>query len=95
MDEPKEIWVFDYYSPKVIGPCKVVEVSDGHNCLRYKHNDSARGVCIIPRDKSSCTKKQAVEACYKHHERKIKREQEELNERIRLLKKFYSEELYG
>ena len=91
MDEPKEIWTFDHSNFKVMGPHEILGEMD--NYWRYKHNDSAF-IYFRPKSEATYTKKEAVEACYRHHEKRLKQEQEDLDEKKRLLKKFYSEELY-
>jgi hypothetical protein len=93
MDKPKEIWVFSTINPEITGPFTVTgEACDGI-CWSY---DNANGnSCIVIKSQTGFSRKQAVEACYKYHEGLIKQERKRLNERKRLLKKFYSEELYG
>lgn len=91
-EKPKEMWKFDTYVPQIMGPGKIVGRSDDGNYWYYEY-DGYRYTCH--KDKVIHTRRQAVEACYKYHEKKIKQEQKKLNERKRLLKKFYSEELYG
>jgi hypothetical protein len=93
MNEPKKIWLFDHYNPKIIGPCEIVRVIEDGNCLCYKHDNSAF-VQLIPKDKAIYTRKQAVKECYKYHEERIKQKHQKLNKEMQLLKKFYLEELY-
>lgn len=94
MNKPKEIWVFSNYNFKVIGPCTIVGENDDGDCWKYEHS-SSNYTYLVPKDKVFLNRKQAVEACYKYHDELIKQAQANLNERKRLLKNFYSEELYG
>ena len=92
MKEPKEIWVFNRYGLHVTGPFTISGEVRGDN--RWLYN--AHGLLwAVPKNEIGFTRKQAVEACYKYHEKKIKQERKKLDEKARLLKKFYSEELYG
>ena len=95
MDKPKEMWVFNSFALGVIGPCEIIGESADGSCWRYKRSDYTHMICLIHKDRAISTRKQAVEACYKYHEKEINQEQKKLDERMRLLKKFYSEELYG
>lgn len=92
MDKPKEVWWFDkwFASRPATGPYKVIR-GKKHLWVVIKGQDMLH----IPKEDAYPTKKEAVIAHYKYNEEMIKQEQEELNERMRLLKKYYSEELYG
>lgn len=91
--QPKEIWVFGTINPEITGPFTVTgEACDGI-CWAYNNNIN-NNFCIVVKFQTGLTRKQATEACYKYHEKAIKRERERLSKRKRLLKKFYLEELY-
>ena len=94
MDKPKEIWVFDHYNPKIMGPATITGESPCGRYLYYRIPGNYH-VYIIPKNEAILTRKQAAEACCEYYGKKIKQEQKELDEKKRLLGEFYLEELYG
>jgi hypothetical protein len=90
-EKPEEVWWFDRWiaSRPVTGPYRVVGEKN-HLWVTVDGPD----IWHIPKEDAYFTKRDALLAHYKHNEKAIKRERENLNERMRLLKKYYSEELY-
>ena len=91
MDKPKEVWWFDKWiaSKPVTGPYKIFGKKK-HLWITYKGADKWH----IPKVDAYPTKREAVVAHYKLNEKRIKQEQKKLDEKMRLLKKYYAEEFY-
>jgi uncharacterized protein YbcI len=91
MNEPKEVWWFDrwFASRPVTGPYKIFGEKE-HLWITYKGADKWH----IPKEDAYFTKREAVVAHYKHNEEVVRRARQQLDERMRLLKKYYSEELH-
>lgn len=93
MSKPKEIWLFSNFDFEIFGPCPVIGETDEGTCWKYRLSHSKYDR-FIAKSQTILTRRQAVEACYKYHNKRIKQEQEKLKERERLLKRFYAEEYY-
>ena len=96
MKKPKEVWWFDqmFASRHVDGPFTITGSITGSDCILLIATKGAE-TCYIPEEEAYPTKKEALLAHYKFNERRIMQRHRELNESMRALKKYYSEELYG
>lgn len=89
MNKPKEVWTFNQLKPEISGPFTVTGGCFSSDCWRFEDGS------VYTTDLVFYTRKRAVEACFEHHEEEIKCARKELDKKERLLRKFYSEELYG
>jgi len=92
MDDPKEIWWFDrwFASRPITGPHKVIR-NKKHLWVVIEGQD----MWHVPKEDAYPTKNEALLAHYKFNERRIIKEHKNTDEKMRLLKKYYSEELDG
>lgn len=88
MDKPKELWIFDNYNLRVMGPYEITGESDDGKYWHYEYDGNPYSIL---KDKASYTRKWAMISCWIYHRELLEQEQIALDEKKRLLKKFYSE----